>query len=215
MAGREKIQLAIDPHNRLVYGKTGKKSVLTRGQTILQGKFKVRNNNEIFYETRRSADGQIPQKIKIRGTCRLDKNHDLLIGLDKWGNSIYGNKLLLKTKMLRADGGSLQLETASRDLAGKRVFYHLRFRGHWTVDNRNRLNFNLTGKKYPQNSLLLQGSWDINKKNELLCRYEKTRMITKTKVEKTFRLKGYWEIKNDRRITYVLSKTLFPSWTSG
>ncbi|MEK7850031.1 MAG: hypothetical protein AAB213_04385 [Candidatus Omnitrophota bacterium] len=95
----EKIRYEVDPHNRLT--RLGP----ARFRTVLDGEFKLDDNNSLAYHVKKSDSIDVPQQIKFSGNWSLDTGHNLILTLDKWNNQVEGNKLVLKSELLSARGG--------------------------------------------------------------------------------------------------------------
>lgn len=188
----EKIRYEVDPHNRLT--KTGPEKF----RTILDGEFKVGDNNELSYHVKKSDGLDVPQQIKFSGDWSLDEGRKLVLTLDKWNNQVEGNKLVLKSELLDAGGNELVFSIEARDTAAKTRISILKFSGAWQADKHNRLVFNVAKEDGAAGKLTLQGKWEINKQNEVIYTYAKNIL--------TFR--GYWDITTKDRLLYVLNKGL-------
>ncbi len=187
----EKIRYEVDPHNRLTRLGPG------RFRQVIDGEFKLDDDNNLCYHVKKSDNIDIPQQIKFSGGWSLDKGHNLILTLDKWNNQVEGNKLVLKSELLSARGDELAFSVETR-----RGTYILKFGGSWQADKHNRLSFNVTKERDSargsSDKLTLQGKWEINKQNELVYVYLKN-IIT---------LRGYWDITEKNRLSYVLDKDL-------
>ena len=71
MKKTEKIRYEIDPHNRLVYEKTGEKSEVPGFRTVLDGNFEIDENNYVTYHVKKSQGYDVPQQVKLRGGWAL------------------------------------------------------------------------------------------------------------------------------------------------
>ncbi len=205
---KEKIRFEIDPFNRLIYKETGKKSKLPGGRTVLEGSFKIDKNNNLIYEVKKSLLSAIPENVKFKGNWSLDTNHNLILTLNKWGNQIYGNKLVIKTDLREAEANRLTFEAATKDFSGKTRLYLLNFSGRWQADKFNRLNFNVKREKGEINTLTLEGGWEVNRKNEIIYTYMKSHLKRKTTIKRTLTFTGYWDITEKHRINYILNKEI-------
>lgn len=206
MKKTEKIIYEIDPHNRLAYAKTGKDSRVPMFRTVLDGNFEIDGNNCVTYHVKKPQSSDTPQQIKLKGVWSLDKEHNLVLTLSKWGNQIAGNKLILESELIAAKDNSLSFSLASKDSKGDSHIYIVQFGGRWQADKYNRLSFNITKENGPSGRLTrqadkitFQGLWEINKHNEITYTYDKSSTIT---------FKGYWDITEKHRIKYVLNKEI-------
>jgi len=208
MDSKEKIKLEIDPHNRLIYKKETKESKVPYFRYVLDGKFKIDKKNRISFHVKKSPLSSIPQNIKLKGRWSLDKNHNLILTLNKWGNQIAGNKLVIQTQLLDAKANRLIFSAASKDSEGNYRIYILKLEGRWQADKYNRLSFRAKREKGKTDILTLKGSWEVNKKNEIVYTYEKTRLVRKRKLTRTLTFKGRWDIAGKHRIIYCLNKKI-------
>ena len=200
MKKTEKIRYEIDPHNRLVYEKTGKKSAVPRFRTILDGKFKIDKDNQITYHIKKSQVSDIPQQLKLKGKWALDKDHNLVFTLNKWGNQIAGNKFTIKSELIDAKDNMLSFALTTKDSGNNTHIYIVRLGGRWRADEYNRFTFNVQKETGITDRITLRGAWEVNKQNEIIYTYEKsTKIIT---------FKGYWDIAGKHRIIYVLNKEI-------
>ena len=204
----EKIRYEIDPHNRLVYEKTGKKSEVHGFRTILDGNFEIDENNYVTYHVKKSQGYDVPQQVKLRGGWSLDKEHNLVLTSDKWGNQIAGNKLTVESELIDVKDNRLSFAVTSKDGEGNDHIYIVKLGGRWQADEHNRLSFNIEKEKGITDRITLQGAWEVNKQNELIYIYEKSARGKEEKITKTITLKGYWDITEKYRIIYVLNKEI-------
>lgn len=102
MRKREKIRYEIDPHNRLIHTKTGRKSKLPRFRTILDGRLELDKNNQFTYHVKATTPqgANIPHQVKLSGKWSLTDDHNLQLTLNKWGRQTLGDKLTLQSRIL-------------------------------------------------------------------------------------------------------------------
>jgi len=205
MKKTEKIRYEVDPHNRLIYEKTGEESEVPGFRTVLDGSFEIDENNYVTYHVKKSQRSDIPQQVKLRGGWSLDKEHNLVLTLDKWGNQIAGNKLTVESELIDAKDNRLSFAVTSKDSEGNDHIYIVKLGGRWQADEYNRLSFNIEKEKGITDRITLQGAWEVNQQNELIYTYEKS---ARGKETKTITLKGYWDITERYRIKYVLNKEI-------
>lgn len=209
MKKRNIIRYEIDPHNRLIYKKTGRKSELPGFRAVLDGTFEIDKNNHLTYHVKKSqSSDNIPQQLKLKGAWSLDKEHNLVLTLDKWGNQIAGNKLTIEGELMDANADALSFMVTSKDSDGKASIYILKLSGRWQADKYNRLSFDIEREKGATNRITLKGAWLVNKQNEISYVYEKSWRGKNEKITNTVTLKGYWDITAKHRIIYVLNKEL-------
>jgi hypothetical protein len=200
-----KIKYEIDPHNRLVV-EEGRG--VEKFRTILDGSFKVDENNALSYHVKKSSGIDVPQQVKFSGNWSLDEDHRLVLVLDKWNNQVEGNKLVLEGALLDAMGSELAYSITTRDKADNERIYILKFSGKWQADKEGRLCFDVDNESGDVDRLTLRGTWKINDQNRIIYTHKQAALKTKEKIEDVITLKGYWDISGEDRLTYVLNKDL-------
>jgi hypothetical protein len=205
---REKIRYEIDPHNRLVSEKTGRESEVPWFRTVLDGEFEIDENNNVTYHVKKSQVSDTPQQVKLRGKWALDKDHNLVLTLDKWGNQIAGNKLAVESELIDAKDNRLSFAVTSKDSENNSHIYIVKLGGRWQADEHNRLMFNVEKEAGVTDKITLTGAWEVNQQNEIIYTYEKSLPEKDEKITKTITFKGYWEIAGKHRIIYVLNKAI-------
>lgn len=104
-----KIKYELDPQNRLVIKKTGKKTELARFRQVLDGRFKLDEKNNLTYlvKTPLSGDLKKPDQIKLKGKWSLTREHNLIFTLDKWKRQALGDQLTLQGDVIDVNKNSL------------------------------------------------------------------------------------------------------------
>ncbi|MDP2911275.1 MAG: hypothetical protein Q8N76_02955, partial [Candidatus Omnitrophota bacterium] len=162
------------------------------------GRFKTGSSNTLFYEVNKSSGADIPQKIKFSGKYSLDKNHNLIFTLNKWNNQCEGNRLTLKTKIIDAKSNEVAFLVNTRPDENRGLTYTMKLYGSWQADKHNRLTFGVEREREWIDNLTLFGAWEISKNNEIIYKYGKD--------NQDIVFKGYWNIKDKCRVSYVLDK---------
>ncbi|MCK4947542.1 MAG: hypothetical protein KAS46_04105 [Candidatus Aureabacteria bacterium] len=198
----------IDPHNKIIFTKTGRKSKLPKYREVIDGRIKIDKNNSFIYHVKQPQDSKVPQQIKLSGKWSLNKNHDLVLTLDKKHKMYAGDKLTIKGEIKDAKANKLVFSVAAKDGLSQYLGYILNLSGSWQADKYNRLTFNVKRNKGATDVLTFKGGWSINKQNQIIYTYEKAHLKTKEKITKTIRLKGHWNITEKHRILYVLNKKI-------
>ena len=78
--------------------------------------------------------------------------------------------------------------------------------GSWKADENNKLSFHVRKEGGKYDILTFAGMWEINKNHQIIYQYEKARLIHKKRRTHTLTFKGYWDIKDRARISYILSE---------
>lgn len=206
------IRYEIDPHNRLVIKKSGKTSRLRKYRKVLDGYFRLGKKSRLIYHIKKSADLDTPQQVKLSGKWSLDKNHNLVLKLDKWSRQYAGGRLILKGAIIQTKGNESVFVLTTKDRQDKHKIYILKFKGQWQVDRNNRIIFAVEKEKDKFDILTFYGAWEVDKNNRIIYSYTKKDLIkgslrlkTKTKSTHSVVFKGFWDIRNKYRLLYVLS----------
>jgi hypothetical protein len=188
----QRVKYELDPHNKL--------SVIgpDKFRTVLDGEFKLDDNNSLVYHVKKSDGIEVPQQVKFSGNWSLDEKHNLIFTLDKWNNQCEGDKLVLKSDLVDANNDELIFSVETRDSADGSHITTLNFTGGWQADKYNRLVFNVEKEDGASNKLILQGKWEINKQNEIVY----------TAANNTFTLRGHWDITTTDKLSYIFNKDL-------
>ena len=141
----EKVRYEVDPHNRLVIKKTGRKTKFPRFRRILDGRFKVARDNTLTYHIKAPIPDDIraPHQVKLRGKWSLTKNHNLRFTLDKWRRQTFGDQLTLQGDIIDVNKNSLLFAVTTRTKQGAQSIYALKLQGSWQADKNNRLTFRI------------------------------------------------------------------------
>ena len=205
----ERIRYEVDPFNRLIIEETSRKTKLSRFRRVLDGSFKVDEDNTLFYHIKvpLPREANIPHQVKLTGKWSLTENHNLRLTLDKAERQTFGNQLTLQGDIADMNKNSLLFAVTTRTKEGARSACVLKLQGSWQADARNRLTFRVKKKQDRHDVLTFNGIWEINKRHRIVYKYEKSRLIRKTKKARTLVFKGHWDIRGKTRIAYIMDKT--------
>ena len=207
----QKLRYEVDPHNRLVVSETGKKLPLTRFRRVFDGRFKTGPNNSLIYHIKVPMVGlmpnleEAPHQVKLRGRWSLNKNHDLVLTLDKWRRQIPGDELTVQGQIVSANANSISFALTTRSEKNIESRNILKLQGIWQADKHNRLTFRVKKGQGKHDTLIFDGIWEVDKKHRIVYRYEKVQLIRKDKLKKTLTFKGFWDIARRNRLSYELS----------
>ena len=186
----------IDPYNRLIAKRPGRKSNVKGFRKVLNGRFKTGPGNNLYYEVYKPQKGE-PQKINISGKYRLDKQHNLIFSVNKWNDKYTKRGSSLRAKLIGATGRELLFTVGTKTGKNKRSFYAMALSGAWQVDKRNRLVFGVKNEDGATDNLTFLNAWSINKNNEIEYNYGGGR--------DTVVLKGKWNIKDKNELKYTIT----------
>ena len=193
----EKIRYEIDPYNRLILGDSGAKSDLPKFRQIIDGQFKIDEDNSLSYRVKsplpedgnipyrslqgNSGTGQVPHQIKLKGQWSLTDDHELRLTLDGQGRQTFGDRITLQGEILDVNESSLLFAVTTTTKEATRSTYLLNLTGIWKADEFNRLSFHIKKESGRYDILTFNGVWEINKNHEIIYQYEKARLIRKKK----------------------------------
>jgi hypothetical protein len=204
----QKLRYEIDPHNRLLVSEKGRKASFTYFRRALDGRFKVDKNNTLSYHIKAPVprDMNIPHQVKLKGEWSLTGNHDLKLTLDKWGRQTFGDRLTLRGNIIDVNKNSVLFGLTTWKKEGTRSTYTIRLQGSWQADKHNRLTFRVKKEERKHDILILNGIWEVNKNHRIIYQYKKAHLIRKTKKTHTLAFKGYWDIEDKARISYIIDR---------
>ncbi len=207
----DKLRYEVDPHNRLVVSETGKRLPLTRFRRVFDGRFKAGPNNSLIYHIKAPMYGIMPERkaphqVKLRGKWSLNKNHDLVLTLDKWRRQRPGDELTLQGQIVAASANAISFSVTTRSEKNIESRNILKLQGRWQADAHNRLTFRVKKGEGKHDSLTFDGIWEVNKKHRIVYRYEKAQLIRKLKLKKTLIFEGHWDIARRNRLSYEISR---------
>ena len=202
----QKILYEVDPYNRLVLDVSGDQSGLPEFRQVLDGRFTTDEDNNLLYNIKFPLlnPNTIPHQLKLRGEWSLTDDHRLRFTLDKLDRQTLGDQLTLTGEILDVREESLLFSVTTRDKEDTESTYILNLGGTWKADENNRLSFHIRKEKGAYDILTFTGTWEIDKNSQIIYQYEKAQLIRKKKEIHTLTFKGYWDVKDMARISYVL-----------
>ena len=203
-----KTRYELDPYNRLVLDKSGRKTSLMKFRKVLDGRFKADKSNNLSYHIKAPvfAKENIPHQLRLKGKWSLTDDHDLCLTLDKQGRETFGDKIALRGTILDVKENSLLFAVTTKTKKNTRLTYILQLGGTWKADKNNRLTFYIKKEKGKHDILTFRGAWDINKDHQVIYKYEKAALVRKKKKLHTLTFKGHWNVTGRSRISYELSR---------
>jgi len=206
----EKLKYEVDPHSRLIAGNTGRKTNLPKFRKVLDGRFTIGKNNTLIYHVKSPVwhGVCIPHQLKLKGKWSLTERGDLRLTIDKWGRASFGDKITLKGDIISVSKNSLLFAITKATKENKISTYALKLEGTWQADRLNRLTFRATKEEGRHDILTLTGIWKIDKNYRIIYCYEKADLIRKTKKVHTLTFKGYWNITDNAKVSYVIDKRI-------
>lgn len=207
----QKLRYETDPYNRLVVRETGRKLPLTRFRRVFDGRFKTGPNGILIYHIKAPMYGlapkrKAPHQVKLRGRWSLNKNHDLVLTLDKWRRQTVGDELTLKGEIVAVSSNSISFAVTTRSKENLDTRNILKLQGRWQADEHNRLTFKVKKGEGRHDTLTFDGIWEIDKKHRIVYKYEKAQLIRKRTLKKNLTFKGSFDITKRNRLSYELSR---------
>ena len=203
----KKVQYEIDPHNRLILNDFGRKSDLPKFRQVIDGQFKIDEDNNLSYRVKAPLpeDENIPHQIKLKGQWSLTDDHRLRLTLDGQGRLTFGDQITLQGEILDVNESSLLFAVTTTTKDKTQSTYVLNLGGTWKADEFNRLSFHVKKEGSRYDILTFNGIWEINENHQIIYQYLKARLIRKKRETHTLTFKGYWDIKDPLRVSYLLS----------
>jgi len=207
----QKLRYEVDPHNRLIVSETGAKLDLTRFRRVFDGSFKTGSDSTLIYHIKGpmyglEAERKAPHQVKLRGKWSLNKNHDLVLTLDKWRRQTFGDEITLQGQIVAASANSISFAASTRSEKNIDIRNILKLEGRWQADEHNRLTFRVNKGEGKHDTLTFDGIWDVDKKHRIVYRYEKAQLIRKRRVKQNIIFEGHWDITRRNRLSYEISR---------
>lgn len=187
------VRYSIDPENRL-----------KRFRHIIEGEFRIDKRNNLSYTVKSPSPPSIPQQLKLNGTWSLNKDHDLVITLDKENNQFSGKKITLAGEIISTASDKIEFLVSGKDSKGHTNLYILALSGAWQADKSNRLKFMVFKKHSTADELAFTGTWEISRKNQIIYSYTRAGSRRGTKHKQKLAFKGTWDINTKGRLKYSL-----------
>jgi len=202
----EKVRYELDPFNRLILNGREGPGGLPKFRRVLDGRFGTDEDNNLTYNIKQplSASDTIPNQIRLKGSWSLTGGHSMRFTLDKLARRTLGDQLTFTGELLDAKEGSLLFAVTTRSKKDTQTTYVLNLGGTWKADKNNRLSFHVRKESGAYDILTFTGAWEVGKNSQLIYRYEKARLVRKKKEVHALTFKGYWDIRDKARISYVL-----------
>ncbi len=217
-----KYRYSVNNNNQLLI-----KSSKAKVAIPVRGRFSVDKNNQLIYWLNEPASWRrlynLPSKVSFIGNWQLNPNYDLELNLDETKSQYKEDRLILKGEIISTDRDTLAFEIISYNKQGLSptqlnrsstkgtvpAFSHIRLlklTGSWQADEFNRIIFMIKKKALPD-VITLEGTWQINKNQQIAYSYEKTGLKTKTRISCVLTFEGFWEINSSNRLAYILSQS--------
>lgn len=198
----EKIKYEFDPHSRL----TVKGSALRGIRKVLDGQFKIAENNSLAYHVKAPLPSGIkaPHQVKLKGIWTLTEGRLLRFTLDKWQRQTFGSQVTFQGEIIDVKKNSLLFAVTTKTKEDAPSTYILELYGCWQADKQNRLTFRVSKGEEKFDSLVFEGAWEIDENYQIIYSYEKEGLAQKNKKIHTLTFKGCWDIKDKARLSYVI-----------
>jgi hypothetical protein len=172
----------------------------------VNGSFNIADDNRLGYGLNETPTWRkqyaLPPRIVFKGAWSLNLNHDLVLTLDKNENQFQGDILIIKGNIILGDTDILAFQVKSYDRDGLLHVRILKLNITLFADESNRLCFKV--KKIQPDILTLEGSWQLNDNQQIIYEYQRTDLETKVKISNALIFRGFWQITNVNKLTYIL-----------
>ena len=202
----QKLKYELDPHNRLVARGEGLRGL----RRVLDGNFRISDHNTLTYHIKVPVprDIKAPHQLQLKGTWSLTEDHQLRLTLDKWKRQTFGDQLTIRGQILDVQKNSLLFAVTTRTKQGALSVYILELVGSWQADKHNRLTFRVDKEQGRFDTLTLEGAWELDDNYQIVYRYQEEELARKSRKSHTLIFKGYWDIKDKARLSYVIDHNI-------
>ena len=142
-----------------------------------------------------------PDGASVDGTWRLARGNELQYR--RLGDR---EEVVVSGPLVGAGPNGLSFRVEADSLEGDRVGETLELRGRWQADPENRLTFLAERRAGKTDVLKLEGGWEIGPSQQILYRFEREELGRKSRTARLLRFSGYWDLDEEKRLTYVLDK---------
>ncbi len=176
---------------------------------VQEGQFRIGPRNTLTYDIKTPVPAGIkaPHQLKLKGEWSLDHDHQLRFTLDKLQRKTFGDELTIQGEILDVKKNALLFAVTTRNQKGNFSLYTLELSGAWQADAKNRLTFKVAKGGDNFDTLVFSGAWQIDKNYQIIYRYTKANLIRKHKRLHMLAFKGYWDIADKARLSYVIDKS--------
>lgn len=137
----------------------------------------------------------------VDGIWRLSRDHEI-----QYRRRGGREKAVLSGPLAGAEARGLSFRVEADSLDGDLVGETLQLRGRWQADAENRLTFLAERRAGKPDALRLEGGWHLGPSHEILYRFEQEDLSRKSRATRLLRFSGYWDLDEDKRLTYVLDR---------
>ncbi len=153
-----------------------------------------------------SDDIKGARKLITDGVWSLTPEHDLKFHILGSHNPLAGKTLIFRGDIEKVKSGLLAFRIREHEnVLGVRSG-NISLKGKWAADRNNRLTFEAAKGEGRYDTLTFQGAWNVNRSNEVVYKYRKTRLKTKEREEKILVFRGQWDVER-ARIKYKVERS--------
>lgn len=135
----------------------------------------------------------------VKGRWAFGKHHEVEYRADGGDEEVR-----LKAAIVDVEPGALILSFIENRSLRRTTARILKLTGRWQVNPANQITFEVERQNADYDVLTFRGRWQAGKSQELVYSYRQTALKTKTKVLKTLVFKGYWDLSEENRLTYLI-----------
>src|SRR3989338_2429331 len=196
------LRYEFDGLNRLVIRDP---SDLLQPRQVLDGELIVDRDNRLRYRLRHTSgkaasDGR---DILLDGTWKLSPAHRLGVVLHPQAEGAR-QAVFLNATIVDVKDDALIVSLWRRSDGGVRTSQTLSLSGRWQADARNRLTFLVAKSDGAEDRLVFDGAWSVDRRHQLLYRYEQPQVGRQPSAIHTLRFSGMWDLRPEARLVYRL-----------
>jgi len=158
--------------------------------------FSLTPSNQLRYKSGKKS-------VIIDGDWQLTADHEVKYRPES--KNPFVDLSRISCRLINVEPNNLVISLNSHDENGLSHIQLLKLSGQWHADEYNRLCFDITRKISP-NTLVFNGSWQIDDNQQITYKYEHADRKRKDKSLSILTFTGFWELSAANRLTYILSK---------
>ena len=135
-----------------------------------------------------------------KGTWELTPNHELQYraeGLDE--------EIKFRGSLIATEPDALVFSITEKQKDQKIITSIAKLTGSWKLNPKNQITFEVEKESGKNDTLTFQGGWKVNDTHEVIYTCEQINLKTKQKETQELLFKGYWDISEKNRLTYLFS----------
>ncbi len=136
-----------------------------------------------------------------KGSWELTPNHEV-----QFKSKDQTKEVSYKGSLVAAEPDALVLSMTAKESDTKLVTKIIKLQGTWCTNTKNQIQFEVEKESGKNDVLTFKAGWKVNDRHEIVYTYKTTKLKTKIKQVQELIFKGYWDISEKNRLTYLIGR---------